>query len=77
MLILTMCAIADGIIVGRRLMGRYQRRVTPLWIILGILYFILALLTIISGASLILGSIIVFGPLVIWILRIILFGTRG
>ena len=73
-LFLVIIAIADGIIVARRLV---TIKPMTLWsLIAGIIYGIIALMTIESGASLIGGSVIMFLPVVLWLLRVILFGTR-
>ena len=76
MLILFAIAILDGFIVACRLINKRPRKVTAPWIVLGILYSLLALITIGSGLSLSAGAIIVFGPIVFWVLRVILFGSR-
>lgn len=76
MLILFAIAILDGVIIARRLINKEPRKVTTRWTVLGILYGILALLTIGSGLSLSVGAVIVFGPIVLWILRVVLFGSR-
>lgn len=77
MWILFVIAILDGFIVACRLINKRPRKVTALWIVLGILYGLLALLTIGSGLSLSTGAIIVFGPIILWILRVVLFGSRA
>ena len=77
MWILFVIAILDGFIVACRLINKRPRKVTALWIVLGILYGLLALLTIGSGLSLSAGAIIVFGPIIFWILRVVLFGSRA
>lgn len=76
MLILFAIAILDGVIIARRLINKGPRKVTTRWIIFGILYGFLALLTIGSGLSLSVGAVIVFGPIVLWVLRVVLFGSR-
>lgn len=73
---LVIIAIADGIIVARRLVTIKPKRMTLWSLIAGIIYGIIALMTIESGASLIGGSVIMFLPVVLWLLRVILFGTR-
>lgn len=75
-LFLVIIAIADGIIVARRLVTIKPKRMTLRSLIAGIIYGIIALMTIESGASLIGGSVIMFLPVVLWLLRVILFGTR-
>ena len=75
-LFLVIIAIADGIIVARRLVTIKPKCMTLWSLIAGIIYGIIALMTIESGASLIGGSVIMFLPVVLWLLRVILFGTR-
>lgn len=75
-LFLVIIAIADGIIVARRSVTIKPKRMTLRSLIAGIIYGIIALMTIESGASLIGGSVIMFLPVVLWLLRVILFGTR-
>lgn len=75
-LFLVIIAIADGIIVARRLVTIKPKLMTLWSLIAGIIYGIIALMTIESGASLIGGSVIMFLPVVLWLLRVILFGTR-
>lgn len=75
-LFLVIIAIADGIIVARRLVTIKPKRMNLWSLIAGIIYGIIALMTIESGASLIGGSVIMFLPVVLWLLRVILFGTR-
>ena len=77
MWILYLIAILDGFIVACRLVSKKPRKVTALWVILGTLYGLLALFTIVSYLSLLEGSIILFGPIVLWILRVLLFGSRA
>lgn len=73
---LIVVAIADGVIIARRLVSARPRQMNLVSLILGIAYGLIALATIESSASLIGGSLVMFTPIVLWLLRVILFGTR-
>lgn len=75
MLVLYILAVLNVFIVANRLVCKRPRKITRTWIVLGIMYGLLSLYTIESGFSLITGSIIVFGPVVLWLIRLILFGS--
>lgn len=76
MAVLVLIAIADGVLIGSRSISRKPKKITVLSIILGIIYGLIAALTIVSSVSLLLGAIVVFGPVALWLLRILFFGTR-
>lgn len=77
MLLLTIIAMLDGLIVGMRLTERKQRPVSLLWIVLGIAYGTLAIIAVHSALPIAAGLTVIFAPVVLWILRVIVYGKRG
>lgn len=76
MFILFIIAILDGIIVAKRSISRRYRPASGLSVLMGIVYSLIALVTLVSPLSLLLGSIVLLGPVALCLLRFILFGSQ-